>query len=261
MKNRTFYLYFFVVLLFECCAQSTDKIIKKPLTNSFTVELTVPNLQNPWGMVFLQDNSILVSEKVGKLIHFKNGKQYEIQGLPPILVRGQGGLLDLELHPDFKQNGWIYLSYSSSDGEGRGGNTAIMRAKLKEGQLVDKEVLYKGTPNTNKGQHWGSRLEFDNQGYLYFTIGDRGNRDANPQDIKRDGGKVYRIHDDGRIPKDNPFVGVSKAKEAIFSYGHRNLQGLTKHPKTGALWSQERQKLRLAGNHIRYKLYRHKNHG
>ena len=239
MKKCTFYLYFFVVLLFDCCGQSTDNTIKKPVTNSFTEALEVPNLRNPWGIVFLRNNGILISEKEGKLLHFKGGKRTEIQGLPEILVRGQGGLLDLELHPKYEENGWIYLSYSSPEGEGRGGNTAILRAKLEAGRLVDKELLYKGVPNTTKGQHWGSRLEFDRAGYLYFTIGDRGNRDVNPQDIQRDGGKVYRIHDDGRIPKDNPFVGIAKAKEAIFSYGHRNLQGLTKHPETGAIWSHE----------------------
>lgn len=239
MKKCTFYLYFFVVLLFECCGQGTDNTIKTPVNNSFTAKLELPDLRNPWGIVFLRNEGILVSEKEGKLLHFKNGKRIEVKGLPEILVRGQGGLLDLELHPNYEENGWIYLSYASPKGEGRGGNTAIMRAKLKAGELINKEVLYKGIPNSTKSQHWGSRLEFDNEGYLYFTIGDRGNRDINPQDIKRDGGKVYRIHDDGQIPKDNPFVGISKAKEAIFSYGHRNLQGLTRHPETGAIWSHE----------------------
>ena len=239
MKKLALYPYFFVVLLFQSCAQSTDNTIKNPVTNSFTVDLVVPNIQDPWGMVFLPDNSILITKKEGKLLQFKNGQLTEIQGLPPILVRGQGGLLDLELHPNYDTNGWIYFSYSSPEGPGNGGNTAIMRAQLSANKLIKKELLYKGVPNTKKGQHWGSRLEFDNEGYLYFTIGDRGNRDVNPQDITRDGGKVYRIYDDGKIPKDNPFVGKAKAKEAIFSYGHRNLQGLTKHPVTGAIWSHE----------------------
>ncbi len=239
MKKLALCPYFFVVLLFQSCAQSTDNTIKNPVTNSFTVDLVVPNVQDIWGMVFLPDNSILITKKEGKLLHFKNERLTEIQGLPPILVRGQGGLLDLELHPNYNTNGWIYFSYSSPEGDGSGGNTAIMRAKLSGNKLIEKELLYKAVPNTRKGQHWGSRLEFDKDGYLYFTIGDRGNRDVNPQDITKDGGKVYRIHDDGNIPKDNPFVGKAKAKEAIFSYGHRNPQGLTKHPVTGAIWSHE----------------------
>ncbi|WP_350285283.1 PQQ-dependent sugar dehydrogenase [uncultured Croceitalea sp.] len=239
MKKLALYLYFFVVLLFESCAQSTDKTIQKPITNSFTANLVVDGLQNPWGMVFLPDGSILTNEKSGKLIHFKNSKKIHVKELPEIVIRGQGGLLDIELHPNYVENGWIYFSYSSGSGEGRGGNTAIMRARLKGDQLVQKERLYKGTPNTNKGQHWGSRLEFDDEGYLYFSIGDRGNRDVNPQDITRDGGKIYRIHDDGRIPDDNPFVDKSGAKKAIFSYGHRNPQGLAKNPETGQLWNHE----------------------
>jgi len=100
-------------------------------------------------------------------------------------------------------------------------------------------VLYKATPNTTKGQHFGSRIAFDNKGYLYFSIGERGNRDENPQDITRDGGKIYRLNDDGSIPSDNPFVNKEGAKTAIYSYGHRNPQGLLKHPKTGEIWNHE----------------------
>ena len=114
-----------------------------------------------------------------------------------------------------------------------------MRAKLKNNSLTNKELLYKGVPNTTKGQHFGSRIVFDNEGYVYFSIGERGDRDINPQDIKRDGGKIYRLYDDGRIPEDNPFVGVKGAKTAVYSYGHRNPQGLIKHPETGEIWDNE----------------------
>ena len=138
-----------------------------------------------------------------------------------------------------KKNGWIYFSYASAEGEGSGGNTAIMRAKLKGNTLVENQLLYKAGPNSRRGQHFGSRLEFDNDGYLYFSVGDRGNRDINPQDITRDCGKIYRIHDDGRIPEDNPFVNTPDAKKAIYSYGHRNPQGMVKHPKTGEIWVHE----------------------
>merc|ERR1711974_404703 len=143
------------------------------------------------------------------------------------------------LHPDYSENGWIYLTYSSSEGDDNGGHTALMRAKLKDNSLVEKQVLYKASPNTTKGQHFGSRIVFDDKGYVYFTIGERGNRDENPQDITRDGGKVYRLHDDGRIPDDNPFVNETNAKKAIYSYGHRNPQGMVIHPETREIWTHE----------------------
>lgn len=114
-----------------------------------------------------------------------------------------------------------------------------MRAKLKNNSLVQKQVLYKASPNTTKGQHFGSSITFDKDGYLFFSIGERGERDVNPQDITRDGGKIYRIYDDGRIPEDNPFVNEAGAKTAIYSYGHRNPQGLVKHPETGEIWDNE----------------------
>jgi len=114
-----------------------------------------------------------------------------------------------------------------------------MRAQLSENQLTNKEVLYKASPNTTKGQHFGSRIAFDKEGYLYFSAGERGERDINPQDITRDNGKIYRFNDDGSIPNDNPFVGQNNAKTAIYSYGHRNPQGLILHPETGEIWEHE----------------------
>ena len=239
MKKSALVPYFFVVMLTTSCAQNKDNSINLPKTIDFTTEEVVSNIQNPWGMVFLPDGGMLITEKAGKLLHFKEGKTTEIGNLPNIYVRGQGGLLDVELHPNYKNNGWLYLSYSSNDGGGKGGNTTIMRAKLSDNRLIERKVLYKAVPNTTKGQHFGSRLEFDNEGYLYFSVGDRGNRDVNPQDITKDGGKIYRLHDDGRIPKDNPFISKSGAKAAIYSYGHRNPQGLAVHPKTGRLWEHE----------------------
>lgn len=239
MKKSALIPYFFVVMLSVSCAQSIDKRINLPEKDLFTLEPVVEKIQNPWGMAFLPDGGILVTEKSGKLLLFQAGKTTEIQNLPEIYVKGQGGLMDVELHPNYKENGWIYLSFASDKGEGNGGNTAIMRAKLNGNRLVNNQLLYKGTPNTTKGQHFGSRLEFDNEGNLYFSIGDRANRDVNPQDVTRDGGKIYRIKDDGRIPSDNPFVNQKGAKTAIFSYGHRNPQGLAKHPGTGKIWEHE----------------------
>src|SRR5690606_22471001 len=151
------------------------------------------------------DGSMLITEKSGELFHFSNGQKQQVQGVPEIEQLGQGGLLDVAVHPDFDSNGWIYLTYASSEGEGNGGHTALTRAKLGNGQLVEKQLLYKGSPNSTAGQHFGSRIVFDNNGDLFFTIGDRGDEHTNPQDITRDGGKVYRLHEDGSIPEDNPF--------------------------------------------------------
>ena len=234
MRFRYFILVLMVFFYFSSCSQ--NKIAKN---NQYSYEIVVPELYIPWGFTFLPDDSILITEKSGKLIHFRNGVQKEIDGLPEIEVLGQGGLMDVELHPNYKENGWIYITYASPVGGGKGANTALMRFKLKDGQIVNKELLYKAIPNTGRGQHFGSRIEFDNDSYLYFTIGDRGSRDVNPQDITRDGGKVYRLNDDGTIPKNNPFANKNNAKKAIYSYGHRNPQGMKRHPKTGKIWTHE----------------------
>lgn len=230
-----------LLICFSACAQQKESTVKANDHTAIKVghEIVIPDLELAWGMAFLPDGSMLVTEKAGSLIHFKDGKKTMIQGLPDIYVRGQGGLMDIALHPDYSNTGWIYFSHGSSVGEGDGGNTAIIRAQLQGDALVKLEQLYKAGPNTSKGQHFGSRLAFDNDGYLYFSVGDRGNRDENPQDILRDGGKIYRIHDDGRIPNDNPFVSTAGAKTAIYSYGHRNPQGMVKHPETGQIWTNE----------------------
>jgi glucose/arabinose dehydrogenase len=239
IEKSTLFPYFFVVLLNTSCAQNSNSKINLTNNTDFTSEIVVDGIQNPWGMVFFPNNDILISEKSGKLILYRSGKKVEVGNAPEVYNRGQGGMMDIELHPDYKKNGWIYFSYASSEGDSKGGNTAIMRAKLSDTKLVQKQLLYKAVPNTTKGQHFGSRLEFDQHGYLFFSIGERGDRDVNPQDITRDGGKIYRLHDDGRVPKDNPFVDKDGAKTAIYSYGHRNPQGLALHPETGQLWEHE----------------------
>ena len=231
-----------VILILICaCSQQKESSVKveTPQHINYTTEVIVPELNIPWGMAFLPDGSMLINEKSAELIHFKDGVKTMVEGLPEIYVHGQGGLLDIKLHPNYKENGWIYFSHASVEGEENGGNTAIIRAKLDGNKLVGYQLLYKAGPNTEKPQHFGSRLEFDNQGYLYFSIGDRGNRDENPQDLTRDCGKIYRIHDDGRIPEDNPFINTTNAKKAIYSYGHRNPQGMIIHPETGEIWTHE----------------------
>ncbi|QED37388.1 PQQ-dependent sugar dehydrogenase [Antarcticibacterium arcticum] len=237
MKSNLLLLFTAVIMSVTACAQK-DTTIEKAQT-VIDHEMVVDGLTIAWGMTFLPDGSMLITEKNGEVIHFKDGTKQQITGGPEVYQRGQGGLLDIILHPDYEENGWIYMSYASDAGDGDGGNTAIMRAKLEGNQFTNKEMLYKGTPNTTRGQHFGSRMVFDRDGYLYFSIGDRGNHDENPQDITRDAGKIYRINDDGTIPQDNPFVGEPNAKEAIYSYGHRNPQGMILNPETGEVWVHE----------------------
>lgn len=242
IHNNKMFKLISLLLIFNLHVQLScqkDTTIQTPSTVDYTYETVVGDLDIPWGMDFLPDGSMLITEIDGRLLHVKNGQKKEIALAPKVYVRGQGGLLDVALHPDYKNNGWIYLTYASPEGETEGGNTALMRAKLKGDQLVDHEVLYKATPNTKRGHHFGSRIVFDQQGYVYFCIGDRGEHFVNPQDLTKDGGKVYRLHDDGKIPTDNPFYGEAEAKKAIFSYGHRNPQGMVRHPMTGEIWENE----------------------
>ena len=226
---KKFFLLLFLQVFITCNSISQSK----------NYEVIVPELNIPWVFTFLPDNSILFTEKEGKMYHFKNGKKIEIIGLPDVTVRGQGGLMDVELHPNFKENNLIYFTYASSEGEGSGANTALMRAEFKNGKLTNQKVLYKASPNSRRGQHFGSRIAFDKENNIYFSIGDRGDRDTNPQDISRDGGKIYRLKDDGTIPEDNPFVNDVNAIKAIYSYGHRNPQGMETNPFTGDIWTHE----------------------
>lgn len=240
MKNLNLLLIISFISIVACAQKHKSIIIADdPKTIDYTTEVVVNELDIPWGFVFLPDGALLITEKAGKLIHFKDGVKTNIDGLPEVYLRGQGGLMDIELHPNYSENGWLYITYSSSDGEGEGGNTALIRAQLIDTKLTSVERLYKAEPNSKRGQHFGSRIEFDNDGYLYFSIGDRGNRDVNPQDITRDCGKIYRINDDGSIPNNNPFLEFPGAKTAIYSYGHRNPQGMICHPDTGEIWVHE----------------------
>lgn len=236
-KTQTLGLILIMSLI--ACAQQKDTEIHEPENINYSVETVVDGLSVPWAMAFLPDKSMLITERSGEIIHFKNGEKIDIDNVPEVVARGQGGLLDIKLHPDYKENGWIYLSYSSPEGTENGAHTAIMRARLRENALVEKQLLYKAEPNTRKSHHFGSRFAFDKDGYLYFSIGERGERDVNPQDITRDGGKIYRLKDDGSIPADNPFTDNPNAKHAIYSYGHRNPQGMVIHPETGEVWTHE----------------------
>jgi glucose/arabinose dehydrogenase len=235
------YLFVCLAIQFMGCDSNSQPSEIKPNNPEIQYLEVVSGLTNPWGMAFHPNGDILVTEKEGSIKIVRAGEvlSEEIKGLPEIFVRGQGGLLDIELHPEFEKNHWVYLSYGSEDGPGNGGNTTISRFVLEDNTLKDPKVLYKASPNSTHGNHWGSRLAFDSKGYLYFTIGDRGARNKNPQDLNRDGGKVYRIKDDGTIPEDNPFYGQSGAKQAVYSYGHRNPQGLAIDLTNDFIWEHE----------------------
>ncbi|MEL4456632.1 PQQ-dependent sugar dehydrogenase [Lutimonas vermicola] len=237
MKKFTALLILLSFSLTQC--QKKNEFISQD-NLGYKAETVVDGLDIAWGMEFLPDGSILIAEQEGKMILFKDGKKTQVKNVPEVMYENQGGLLDLKLHPDYVNNGWIYFSFSGNvENDDKGSNTTIMRARLKDNELVDKELIYKATPNTKKGHHFGSRIEFDKDGYLFFSVGDRGNRDVNPQDINRDGGKIYRLHDDGSIPSDNPFVQTTGAKAAIYSYGHRNPQGMDMNRETGEIWVHE----------------------
>ncbi len=195
-----------------------------------------------WGFTWLPDGRMLATVKDGRLLLVDGASSTVISGTPEVRAAGQGGMLDVLLDQDFATNRYVYLSYSRSENGGDKGHTSVGRGRLSDDatQLEDFTSLYDCGPATEKGQHYGSRMVWGPQdGYLYFSVGERGNRDENPQDTTRDGGKIYRILADGQIPDDNPFVGVAGAKGAIYSYGHRNPQGMVVHPTTGAIWENE----------------------
>jgi len=207
---------------------------------AFRVETVVEGLEKPWSVAFLPDGRMLVTEKAGRLRVVADGKLLPepVAGVPTVWSEGQGGLLDVAVHPDYARNGWIYLSYSHPGPEGTA-MTRVMRGRLKDGALVDQETLFAPPFELyRKGEvHFGSRFVFD-RGYLFFTIGERGHQD-DAQDLARPNGKVHRIHDDGRVPEDNPFVKTAGALPTIWSYGHRNPQGLARSPLSGELYDAE----------------------
>jgi len=202
-------------------------------------------LQNPWGIAFLPGGDILVTEKAGTLRIIREGELLPdaVPGVPEVLAQGQGGLLDVQPHPDFAMNRLIYITYSKPYTDLEGARTVLIRGTFQNDALTNIDELFSAQA-VGRG-HYGSRIAFDGNGYVFITAGDRqapsrGDLYAHPaQDLSNHHGVVVRLHDDGRIPADNPFVGTGGALGEIWSYGHRNPQGLAFHPLTGDLWANE----------------------
>ncbi len=215
----------------------TPMSVKAPVK----VEAFASGLERPWGLAFLPDGRMLVTERPGRLrIVSRDGKlSPPLGGVPEVFAQGQGGLLDVALDPKFSENRLVYLSYAEPGEKGTAG-TAVARGRLGEARLDSVRVIYRQVPKVSgSSNHFGSRLVFRRDGTLFITQGDRYNQRDKVQDLSNDFGKIVRINPDGSIPKDNPFVGKSGARPEIWSYGHRNVQCAALHPETGELWTVE----------------------
>ncbi|KQS33459.1 PQQ-dependent sugar dehydrogenase [Dyadobacter sp. Leaf189] len=224
---------------------ATDSPKKSIAESDLKVDTVATGLTMPWASALLPNGDLLVTERGGKLRLVSKGQldATPISGIPEVWYKGQGGLLDIALHPDYKTNGWIYISYSSpkkdgEEGDDGGANTALMRAKLKGKELTDIQQLFKAIPNVKGNVHFGGRIVFDKKGYVFLSLGERGQKE-NSQNLGKDQGKVVRLFEDGKIPTDNPFVKTAGARPEIWTYGHRNPQGMVIHPTTGVIWEHE----------------------
>jgi len=203
-------------------------------------EVIARGLEHPWGFAFLPDGRFLVTERPGRLriVNADGSLSAPLAGVPAVAARGQGGLLDVTLHPDFARNSLVYLSFSEPAEDGTAG-TAVARGRLGRAGLEDVQVIYRQDPKVRSNGHYGSRIVFRRDGTLFITQGDRMNQRPLVQNLAAGIGKIMRIRDDGAIPDDNPFVGRQDAKPEIWSYGHRNVQAAALDPATGNLWTVE----------------------
>ena len=206
------------------------------------VSQLVAGLEHPWSMAFLPERQgLLVTERPGRLrlVDLQGGLSEPIGGVPAVYARGQGGLLDVALSPEFAQDRLVYLTYAEA-GDGEYAGTAVGRARLSldKRTLEGFEVIFRQLPKLSSGAHFGSRLVFDRDGYLFVALGENNQR-SSAQDLDKLQGKVVRLHPDGKVPADNPFVGQPGVRAEIWSYGHRNQQGAALNPRTGQLWTHE----------------------
>ena len=238
MKKTSLILSIIFLSISSACSQRENyPPIQDSNENSFELVKIVDGIDIPWGLAFTDKSSFLVTDKKGILYHVEDGKKSIIKGIPKIVFSRQGGLLDVAVDKNFSSNQIIYLTASVSDSE-KGSNTSLFSAKLDGDSLVDLKQLYKASPDSEEQRHFGGSILLKNQ-HIYFTIGDRGNRDINPQDLNLDGGKIYRLNLDGSIPDDNPFFDMENTKKAIWSYGHRNPQGIVDGFNNDEIWIHE----------------------
>lgn len=216
--------------------------------HSFRVVEVTAGLDHPWGLAFLPGGRMLVTERAGRLRTVAADGRLDpepVAGVPAVHAHGQGGLLDVALHPGFPENGWVYLSYAAAEpgaGSARRAarvGTEVARGRLRGRRLEEVEVIFRALPKSHGGRHFGSRLRFAPDGRLFVSLGDRGER-RRAQDPGDHAGSIVRLEADGRVPPDNPFVGgASGARPEVYTLGNRNVQGLAVHPRTGAVWSHE----------------------
>jgi glucose/arabinose dehydrogenase len=214
-------------------ADSPQRVASDKVT--FVLENIIEGLGVPWGMAFISANQLLVTEREGniKLLDTRSKALTTLQGTPDVFAEGQGGLLDVAVPPDFSPGDWIYFTFvRDRDGEGV---TVLARARLADNKLVQWQDLLETQSATTSGNHFGSRIAFDETGHVYFGVGDRGER-PNSQDLANHAGSVMRLTRDGRIPQDNPFIGRDDVLPEIWSYGHRNPQGMAYDPEHKRLW-------------------------
>lgn len=214
-----------------------DKIYVTDKARFRVVRITA-GLEHPWGIAFLPNGDMLVTERPGRMRLIQGGmlRKAALTGTPPVIAEGQGGLLDVVLDPGFASNRLIYFSYAGRLGSGA--NTHVMRARYAPEGLSKQKVIFRAQPTAHSGVHYGSRLAFGRDGMLYVTVGERGDSDR-AQSLATHNGSVIRIRPDGSVPPDNPFVGRKDARPEIYSYGHRNPQGLAVDPANGKIWAQE----------------------
>lgn len=207
--------------------------------HAFRVEVLTRGLEHPWSLTFLPDRQMLVTERPGRLRLIAADGQLDpqpIEGVPSVVAQGQGGLFDVALHPQFAENHWVYLAFA---GGGPGGvGTELIRGRLRAKRLEEVTTLFRMQPKSHTFHHFGGRIVFDTHGFLYLTLGDRGG-DERAQRLDDHAGALIRLHDDGRVPTDNPYIGTASARPEIYSMGHRNMQGAAIQPATGTLWTHE----------------------
>ena len=231
-----------IILMCMSChlswAQDKQQLVHSE-KHSFRIVPLLAGLENPWSIAFLPDGRMLVTERAGRLRLVSQDFKLDpkpIEGLPEVIANGQGGLFDVVLHPQHAQNGWIYWAYNAPGTGGWG--TALARGKLLGQRMTEVQVLFSMQPKTRSAHHFGGRIVFDATGMVYLTLGDRGDKDR-AQKLNDHAGSVIRLHDDGRVPNDNPFVERAGALPEKWTLGHRNMQGAAINPKTGELWTHE----------------------